>query len=323
MWSSAVTRDGWRVHPVAAPPSLGVWNHDAACRDFPTPILLIYTKRLSARPPFGQAFQGVAKESSTVSRTRYMDLDDRTEDARELMRQRPREAREFLEKYELSWVYHENALEGMVLTHAELRQAFDPSGIVDSSMVHTYTEIRNQRAAIEFVKHEAKVRQTRYTLTLVKKLYEILYQGLPNRLPVALRRDMPLHRTYFHDIVQPVQIQPGLEQLFDFMNSEEFRKLHPIRQATHSHHRFMEIFPFSDLSGKVGRMMMNLILLRSGYMPVIMHSIDRQKYYEGLRLPATQFGNVVMDAMDNSLDNAFKFFIPGWNEMSRKRAASE
>jgi len=258
-----------------------------------------------------------------VSRTRYLDLDDRTEDVRELMRERPREARDFMEKYELSWVYHENALEGMVLTYAELRQAFDPTGIVDTQMVHTYTEIRNQKAAIDFVKHEARAKQPRYNLTLVKKLYELLYEGLPHRMPVSLRRDMPLHRTYFHDIVQPVQIQPGLEQLFDFMSSEEFRKLHPIRQATHSHHRFMEIFPFSDLSGKVGRMLMNLILIRSGYMPVIVHSIDRQKYYEGLRLPATQFGNVVMDAMDNSLDNACKFFIPTWNEMSRKRAASE
>ena len=258
-----------------------------------------------------------------MSRTRYLDLDDRTEDVRELMRERPREARDFMEKYELSWVYHENALEGMVLTYAELRQAFDPTGIVDTQMVHTYTEIRNQKAAIDFVKHEARAKQPRYNLTLVKKLYELLYEGLPHRMPVSLRRDMPLHRTYFHDIVQPVQIQPGLEQLFDFMSSEEFRKLHPIRQATHSHHRFMEIFPFSDLSGKVGRMLMNLILIRSGYMPVIVHSIDRQKYYEGLRLPATQFGNVVMDAMDNSLDNACKFFIPTWNEMSRKRAASE
>jgi len=70
-------------------------------------------------------------------------------------------------------------------------------------------------------------------------------------------------------------------------------------------------------------MMMNLILIRHGYMPVILHSIDRQKYYEGLRLPATQFGHVVMDAMDNSLDNAMKFLLPGWNEMSRKRASSE
>src|SRR5256885_15129583 len=252
-----------------------------------------------------------------------MDLDDRTEDVRELMRERPGTAREFLDKYELSWGYHEGALDGLVLTHAELRQAFDPTGVVDSSMVHVFTEVRNQKAAIEFVKQEAANPVVKYSFSLVKKLYEILYQGLPNRMPVALRRDMPLHRTYFHDIVQPVQIQPALEQLFDFMNSEEFHRLHPIRQATHSHHRFMEIFPFSDLSGKVGRMMMNLILIRHGYMPVIVHVMDRQKYYDGLRLPATQFGQVVMDAMDNSLDNAFRYFIPGWNEMSRKRAASE
>src|SRR5438105_12623725 len=241
------------------------------------------------------------------------------------MRERPRETREFLEKYELSWIYHESALEGMVLTHSELRQALEPNpGMVDSSMVHAYTEVRNQRNVIDFIKQEGKSsKPVKYNLTLVKKLYEILYSGLPNRMPVTFRRDMPLHRTYFHDIVQPVQIQPGLEQLFDFMASEEFRKLHPIKQATHSHHRFMEIFPFSDLSGKVGRMMMNLILTRAGFMPVIIHSIDRQKYYEGLRLPATQFGNVVMDAMDNSLDNACKFFIPSWDETTRKRAASE
>jgi Fic family protein len=258
-----------------------------------------------------------------VSRTRYLDVDDRNEDARELMRERPAEAKRFLELYDLSWVYHENALEGMVLTHAELRHALEPNGVVDSSMVHTNQEIRNQRAAIQFVKEEARSKATKYNLSLVKSIFEILYQGLPNRLPVAFRRDMPLHRTYFHDIVQPVLIQPGLEQLFDFMASEEFGRMHPIKQATHSHHRFMEIFPFSDLSGKVGRMMMNLILIRAGYTPVIVHSIDRQKYYEGLRLPATQFGQVILDAMDNSLDNAFKYFVPGYNEMTRKRVVGE
>ena len=257
-----------------------------------------------------------------MSRTRYLDLDDRSEDVRELMRQRPDECRNFLEKYELSWIYHEAALEGMVLTHAELRQAFEETSVADSSMVHAFTEIRNQRNAIDLIKNEARARTVKYSLSLVKKIFETLYNGLPNRLPVAFRRDMPLHRTYFHDIVQPVQIQPGLEQLFDFMSSEEFRKFHPIKQATHSHHRFMEIFPFSDLSGKVGRMMMNLILVRAGYMPVIIHSIDREKYYEGLRLPATQFGSIIMDAMDNSLDNAYTFFHPGWNAMTRKRAAT-
>src|SRR5438045_9277345 len=110
-----------------------------------------------------------------MSRTQYLDLEDRTEDVREVMRQRPRETRDFLEKYELSWIYHECALEGMVLTHAELRQALDPNpGMVDSSMVHSFTEVRNQRNAIDFIKQEAKAKQVKYSLALVKTLYEVL-----------------------------------------------------------------------------------------------------------------------------------------------------
>lgn len=258
-----------------------------------------------------------------MSRTQYLDLDDRTEDARELMRQQPAKTADFLAKYELGWIFHECALEGMVLTHAELLQALDPNpGMIDSSMIHAFSEVRNQRNAINFVKEEARGKEVKYNLALVKRLYEFLYTGLPNRMPVNFRRDMPLHRTYFHDIVQPVQIQPALEQLFAFMESEEFQRMHPFRQATHSHHRFMEIFPFSDLSGKVGRMMMNLILIRAGYMPLVIHSMDRETYYDALRLNASQFGKVMMESMDNALDNAFKFFLPSWNEMSRRRVAS-
>jgi len=68
--------------------------------------------------------------------------------------------------------------------------------------------------------------------------------------------------------------------------------------------------------------MMNLILTRSGYMPLVIHSMDRQEYYEALRLNATQFGKQMMQSMDNALDNAYKFFVPGWNEVTRKRVAS-
>src|SRR6266705_686103 len=225
-----------------------------------------------------------------MSRTQYLDLDDRTEDVRELMRERPRETKDFLEKYELSWIYHECALEGMVLTHAELRQALDPNhGMVDSGMVHAFTEVRNQLNAIEYIKQEAKSRSVKYNLVLVKRLYELLYASLPNRSPVQFRRDM---------------------------------RMHPFKQATRSHHRFMEIFPFSELSGKVGRMMMNLILVRAGYMPLVIHSMDRETYYDALRLNATQFGRAMMESMNNALDNAFKFFLPHWNETSRRRAAS-
>src|SRR5258708_11435274 len=114
------------------------------------------------------------------------------------MRERPLETRDFLDKDERSWVDHECALEGMVLTHAELRQALDPNpGMVDSSMVHSFTEVRNQRAAIDFIKQEARAKQAKYSVSLVKKLHEILYSNLSNRMPCAFRLDIPPHGPYF------------------------------------------------------------------------------------------------------------------------------
>ena len=119
-----------------------------------------------------------------MSRTRYLDLDARSEDVRQLMRERPHDTRDFLAKYELSWIYHEAALEGMVLTHAELRQAFEET-VVDSSMVHAFTEIRNQRNAIDFIKHEAKAKQVKYSLSLVKEIYETLEIAIDQCMGVA------------------------------------------------------------------------------------------------------------------------------------------
>ncbi|HXX31593.1 MAG TPA: Fic family protein, partial [Myxococcaceae bacterium] len=124
----------------------------------------------------------------------------------------------------------------------------------------------------------------------------------------GLRRDMPLHRTYFHDIAQPAKIPALLEKLVEFTGSTEFREYHPIKQAATFQFQFLEIFPFSEHSGKVGRMASNLVLQRNGYLPCVIHSIDRQRYYEAFRGTASGFRTLLMDAMENSLDNGLKFF---------------
>jgi hypothetical protein len=58
----------------------------------------------------------------------------------------------------------------------------------------------------------------------------------------------------------------------------------------------------------VARLLSHLIVIRSGYLPAIIHAIDRQRYYEALRLPVAALRQLVVEAMENSLDNAFKYF---------------
>ena len=58
---------------------------------------------------------------------------------------------------------------------------------------------------------------------------------------------------------------------------------------------------FASDSGKVARLVMNLLLLRSGYPPAIIHSTERQRYYEALKGSSTMMNSIVQDAIENSL----------------------
>src|SRR6202044_733931 len=75
----------------------------------------------------------------------------------------------------------------------------------------------------------------------------------------------------------------------------------PVRLAAPAHYDLLRVFPFTSDSGKVARLMMNLLLLRSGYPPAIIHSTERQRYYEALKGASAVMQSIVQDAIENSL----------------------
>jgi len=241
-------------------------------------------------------------------RPRYLDIDDRTEDLVELMRDEPAIAEDFLNKYELSWLYHENALEGVVYTAQELELALANQPLADASTLTAHQEVRNDKAAIDLIRTEAAGKKVRFNVTLVKRLYETLGTNIEGRNVAEYRRDIPLHRAYFHEIAQPAKIPLLLGKLVDLCESADFRGAHPLQQASRLQHGFMQIYPFTENSGKVARLLSNMVLLHHEYLPCLIHAIDRQRYYESLRTPEPGLRDLMMEAMDNALANAEKFF---------------
>jgi Fic family protein len=241
-------------------------------------------------------------------RTRYVDFDDRHEDLAERMRAAPRIAEDFLRKWEVSWLFHENALEGVVYTSQELELGLDDQPVADVTFVGALRDIRNHRAALAFCRAEARNKKLKLSLTTLKKLYELLTAGIDGRNAAEWRKDMPLHRSYFHEIAQPARILPGLQKLFEATETAEFRNAHAIQRAARLHHGFMQVFPYTDNSGRIARLFSNMILFQAGYLPVIVHATDRQRYYESLRQPEGGLRELTMDAIGNGLDHAEKFF---------------
>src|SRR5204862_1140773 len=132
------------------------------------------------------------------------DLDGRTEQLRELRRRTAQSlVTDFDDKLDISWIYHDNALEGVVLSYHELKAAIDKRIISDVTLIPMYEEIKNYKSAIEWVRELAKQplkrRKGSITVDTLKAIHAIL---TPEERPKGnpYRKDNPLHRLYFHEI---------------------------------------------------------------------------------------------------------------------------
>jgi len=204
----------------------------------------------------------------------------------------------------LAWIFHDCGLDGTVVTHAEMTAALSRRVITDSSLMPLYQEIVNHSKAVEHVRSRAKAGEL-ITVEYIRDLHVMLCEGLPNiPQPGRYRSDQMLHRVYLHDIQRPDRISYHLNKLVRAQETEKVQSSHPIKRAVLFHREFMHIFPFFKFSGKLGRLLMNHILMANEYFPCILHVKVRQRYYVALRDDPEALRLVVVEAMKNTLEHA-------------------
>lgn len=214
--------------------------------------------------------------------------------------------KDFIEKFMISWVYHDNAHEGIVLTYHELKCAIDQDIVSDSSLIPTYDEIRAHKAAIELVYDLASRKRTVVNLDVIKRIYAALLPDVGDVKLVRYRKDTPLHRLYFHEIAPPEKISYRMRRLVEWIGSNQAKNMNPIKLASKIHFRLMHIYPFPKSSGKLARLVMNLVLMRNGYQPAIIHATERQRYYDVLRQQHSGLTKLICESVINSTESAIK-----------------
>lgn len=233
---------------------------------------------------------------------------------------------EFNTRLDTSWIYHDNALEGIVLSHHELNSSLDEAIISDVTLIPQYQELRNHKEAIAYTRTVAARRKAGLGLEYLKKLHLILSNEPALRSgrapvkppPIQYRKDNPLHRLYFHEIAPPDKISYAMRKLVQWISSDEAKRLHPVKRAAFAHHKLITIYPWPRHSGKISRLLMNAFLMRDGILPAIIHAVERQRYYEVLRQPPSALADLVAESLNRTLDSSLKLF----EEPESVRAAS-
>jgi Fic family protein len=217
--------------------------------------------------------------------------------------------RAYRENLDMSWIYHDSALEGTVYTGAELKGAIDPASplVTDSSIQPICEEIRRHREALDYIRDYAVKKRQPINVDVVKKIYLILHPEEGDIKTVKYRKDIPQHRLYFHEYAPPDKITYKVRQIIDWVNDPETRRTRsPVRIAARAHYDLLRVFPFTSDSGKVARLFMNLLLLRNGYPPAIVHSTERQRYYEALKGSSATMTQIVHESIENNLGSVEK-----------------
>jgi len=235
---------------------------------------------------------------------------------------------EFYDRLDFSWVYHDNALEGVVLSYHELKAAIDKRIISDVSLIPSYTDIKNHKEAIDLVRELSNRKRLVIDLDLIKRIHhtlnaeEILPRNTkPPRNPGQYRKDNPLHRLYFHEISPPEKISYRMRKLVEWLGSDDAKKTPTIKRAAKAHYRLISVFPWPRHSGKVARLLMNTILMKDGYVPAVVHAIERQRYYDVLRNPHSGLTTLICESMSSTIEAASRF-LDEREEDGTVRAAS-
>jgi Fic family protein len=218
----------------------------------------------------------------------------------------PSALEEYRKRLDMSWIHHDSAIEGIVYEPTELAAALQGKPVSDPTLVPVYDEIRQFQTAINLIRELAADKKTVLDLDLIHRIYVTLDPAEPEG---KYRKDMPLHRLYFHEITTPDKIAPKMKALTQWIESDETtRTMHATRIASRAHHTFLQIYPYPKHSGKVARLMMNFMLLREGYPPAILHSTDRQRYYEALRVSGEAASSIIQEALENSIQSTIRYF---------------
>jgi Fic family protein len=209
---------------------------------------------------------------------------------------------------DVSAIYHDCALEGQVLSPEELDAAFNVRVISDASRTPLYNALRNHRAGFDLMRAVAAMPWHELTIELFKQFHQAFAADPEDGRAGRFRTETPLHRSYFHEICEPDKIAPSLRKLIAWMNDPaEAGQIHAVERAARFHRAFMHIFPYTETSGKIGRAVMNALLVHSGYLPAIVHATERQRYYEALRGKQQPLTTLVVESAAASLEAASRY----------------
>ncbi|MCH7226266.1 Fic family protein [Haloferula sp. A504] len=232
------------------------------------------------------------------------------------------------QKLRLEWNYHSNHIEGNTLTYGETELLLLHDQTHGTHDIREYVEMKAHDLGIEHLRKLAADPERGLSETDIRDLNEIILKepfwkptetadGQPTRkqiIPGEYKTTPNNVRTATGEVFEfaaPNEVPAKMKALVDWLWTELEGPMEDIAMvAAKLHHDFVLIHPFDDGNGRVARMLVNYLLLRSGYPPIIIPTEEKKAYLAALRMAdagdLAELVNYLRDRVRASLELAIR-----------------
>ncbi len=215
-----------------------------------------------------------------------------------------KQLQDVIDRFTINFTYESNALEGNSLTLKDVAMILDEKFLTRGRPLRDVYEAINTRKAIELIfKNKFNINEKD-----IIKLHKILVSntGIPNgykTLPNFLL-DKNVKTT------SPENVHKEIKKLLNWYENDN---KHTLEKAAIFHGKFEEIHPFEDGNGRVGRLLINIMLLKNNYPPIIIRKTQRESYFHALEAFDNNYSDKLrrffLEKYKVTYENFFKIYI--------------
>ena len=206
------------------------------------------------------------------------------------LRPLPEEAlKKIQDALDIEYTYESNRIEGNTLTLQETALVVNEGVTISGKSMREHLEAINHAEAISYIKDIAK-QDIEISERTIKEIHALILHGI-DRENAGRYRNVPVMISgSTHMPPQPYLIGKQMEDFILRFKQMEEEKVHPVLIAAYLHDELVRIHPFIDGNGRTSRLLMNLYLLRHGYVIITLKGSNDAKvnYYKALEKSHTE-----------------------------------
>lgn len=188
------------------------------------------------------------------------------------------------DQFVLSLTYHSNKIEGSTLSESETASVLFHNTALRNKTLTEQLEVKNHQTALEYMFEYIKDGKT-INQEFILKIHSILMN--------SIRSDAGIYRNHgvritgsFVPTANHLNILKLITELIEKIkkakkDSSNKRKF--VHLCAHLHAEFEQIHPFSDGNGRVGRILLNALLLQENFAPAVILQNKKTAYYKSLQ----------------------------------------